>query len=174
VARSLRQRAGSAGPVLHLPLLINRSQSALTNPELASVLAEINRIWRQAGICFEARDLHHGYGSRPCLVLSFVEADEPFVNGYFEDERHIWAQDAPRLALSPTPAELPAARTAAHELGHALDLRHVPRTPTTMDGLMNTGFDGFHLTATEVATARQAATRYARPMAQGHCRPPEL
>lgn len=170
----LSRHAGATGLELRIPLMLNRSRSALTGPELESTLAEINRIWRQAGICFEVRDIRHGHGPRSQLVLWFIEADEPFINGYFEDNQNIWAQDEPRLARAPTPAKWKGARTAAHELGHALGLRHVARTGAGLDALMNTGYDGYRLDADEVARARRAASRYALPMGAGGCRPPLL
>jgi hypothetical protein len=159
---------------LRVPVLLDRSQSGLTDTELRPILSEIAGIWSQAGICFEFRDLRHGDGNGEALVLQFVAEDVPFLNGYYQDDRHVWSEDAPRLARAPNPANHPAARTAAHEIGHALGLRHLPRTPLNLDGLMNTGYDGYRLSAVEWATARKRAARYRQPTAGRSCLPPLL
>jgi hypothetical protein len=161
-------------PELHVPLMLNRSESALVGSELEPVLTEVNRIWEQAGICFEIRDIRLGYWPSSQLVLWFLAGDQPFVNGYFENNRYIWAEDAPRLARAPHRAAIPAARTAAHELGHALGLRHVPRTGVLIDSLMNTGYDGFHLEPDEILTARRGAAAFALPQPLRPCRRPML
>lgn len=161
-------------PLLHIPLVLNLSKSALTLAEVESTFAEVNRIWAQAGICFEARDLRLGYGASTEIVLWLVAGDVPGLNGYYESNDYIWIEDQPRLRGAPTPARLPAGRTAAHELGHALGLQHVPPTGPTGDSLMNTGYDGYRLQAWEIAKARETATQYAHSVPRRQCRPPML
>jgi hypothetical protein len=161
-------------PLLRVPLMLNRSESALLQSELVAIVEEVNRIWQPAGICFEVGDIRFGYGARSRLVLWFVAGDAPFVNGYFESNQVIWSEDAPRLRRASTPAKIPAARTAAHELGHALGLKHLPRAGVWMDGLMNTGYDGYHLEPDEILKARREATELALGDFRRPCRPPML
>jgi len=161
-------------PELHVPLMLNRSESELVSPELEAIIAEVNGIWQQAGICFEVRDIRLGYWPTYELVLWFRAGDMPFVNGHFDNNGFIWSEDAPRLRRAPHRATIPAARTAAHELGHALGLSHVPRIGVLVDSLMNTGYDGIHLEPDEILTARRGAAAFALPQPMRPCRPPML
>jgi hypothetical protein len=160
--------------MLRLPLGINRSRSSLVETELRPILAELNRIWAQAGICFEARDIRHGFGARQRLVLWFVAGDEPFASGYYENDALIWTEDAPKLRRAPHRAALAPARTGAHELGHALGLRHLPRSGEWIDGLMNTGYDGFAFAPFEIRAARTKAAEYALGSVRERCLEPWL
>lgn len=166
--------SGTDEPDLHIPLRVNLSKSALTRAEVESTFAEVNRIWAQAGICIEARDVSLDYEAPTELQLWLVAGDVPGLNGYYESNDHIWIEDHPRLRKAPTPAALPAGRTAAHELGHAFGLQHLPPTGRTVDSLMNTGYDGYRLEPWEIATAREAAAQYARSLPRRSCRPPML
>lgn len=165
-------REDETRPTLRLPLVLNTSRSGLTRPELVALVAELNRIWAQAGICFEVRALERGFSAQSRLSLWLIAGDVPFSAGHYDGPGYIWSEDAPKLARAPHPAALPGARTAAHELGHALELQHVPRVGSYVDALMNTGYDGFALTPAEIRRARARAAAFAlAPLVPG-CRPP--
>jgi len=158
--------------MLRLPLVLNTSRSGLTRHELAAFVTELNRIWSQAGICFEVRSLERGFSAQSRHSLWLIRGDVPFSSGHYDSDTYIWTEDAPKLAHAPHPATIPAARTAAHELGHALELQHLPRTGSYLDALMNTGYDGYALAPFEIRRARTKATAFALPALVPTCRPP--
>ena len=78
-------------------------------------------------------------------------------NGYYDGE-YIQMSDVPFLALAENPARSSAARTAAHELGHALDL---PHRQNSDDNLMRSRTYGWQLNAQEIQRARETAAEIA-------------
>jgi hypothetical protein len=157
-------------------------QSNLTNADLAPILAELNQIWlSQAGICFEIEvtndetDQTTGFDFR--YVSGTIPA-APTANGLTQGPHKIWSIDHPSLGSAPNPVQNPAARTTAHELGHALNLDHENPPPSTDcatpcycatlpagcdDFLMRSGKKGFFLSDPEIQISRKAAPRYALP-----------
>ncbi len=155
-----RPEARQFAVTYRIPLWVNREDSSLADDELAAILAEINSIWAQAGIGFEMRDAEPGKVNDHELVLRFIGGgDDLPVYGMYDGHLDIWTHDRPGLARSPHPTIHPAARTASHELGHALSLEHYNRRPDSIDSLMASGRRGFRLHPFEIARARYVASR---------------
>src|SRR4030095_9808388 len=86
-------------PRLILRVEVDVSESRLLPWDLEIVLGEINAVWAQAGICFDFRDVRQGH--KGSLRLSFVAGDMAGLNGRYDDDRSIWALDAPSLYDAP-------------------------------------------------------------------------
>ena len=139
-----------------IPLWVSRVDSHLPDHELAGILAEINTIWSQAGISFTIRDADSAEVPDDELVLRFIGGcDDLPVFGMYDGNRDLWTHDRPDLLWSPHPVTRPAARTASHELGHALSLEHYDYHHDSIDSLMASGHRGFRLHLFEIARARQ-------------------
>ncbi len=80
--------------------------------------------------------------------------------------------DFPVLAHAANPAKSAAARTAAHELGHALNLRYLQDSD---ENLMRSRTYGWHLSVQEILHARETAADIAvqdtHPL---DCEPPKI
>ena len=140
-------------PVYRIKLRVHLANSSRTPQEFEPILAEINKIWQtQAGICFEIHTVDHDITLIDGLDMWF-SPDIGGYNGYYDGE-HIQMSDAPVLAHAANPARSPAARTAAHELGHALNLRH---RQDSDENLMRSRTYGWHLNAQEIRHARETA-----------------
>jgi hypothetical protein len=163
-------------PVYRIPLRVHIGQSTLPKAELTQVFDEINRIWwSQAGICFEVvavagdvlgADAFKVDLRRPSgFDLWFVPTipGTPAVNGIYRGDHNVWSKDHPRLSPSTDPVEKPAARTAAHELGHGLQLVHYDGRADSESSLMSSGRLGWHLHSDEVRLARGSARQKALP-----------
>lgn len=147
-------------PVYRIPLRVHLGGSARPAEEWGPILEEINSIWlSQAGICFEVRTVSHDEPSAQGFDLWF-EATLPDWNGFYRDEHDMHVRDTPDLRPARRTARSPAARTAAHELGHALQISH---RQDSDDNLMRSKSYGMRLHADEVQKARYHARQYALP-----------
>jgi hypothetical protein len=141
-------------PVFHIPLRVHLGNSDRAPKKWLPILDEINFIWfSQAGICFEMHTVSHDEELENGLDLWF-ESTIPNWNGYFTDIHDMHVRDDPDLRPAQHPAGSSAARTAAHELGHALSLGHKQNSD---DNLMRSKTYGWQLHKDEITQARTAA-----------------
>lgn len=151
-------------PVYRIPLRVHLGQSARAPAHWRPILEEINTIWlSQAGICFEIHTVVHDEKITHGLDLWF-QAVIPDWNGYYHDPHDMHVRDDPVLKPVENPARSSAARTAAHELGHALNLRHRQNSD---DNLMRSKTYGWQLHPDEIRTARENARLKALAETQG-------
>lgn len=133
--------------------------SELSQVELREILTEVNRIWWFAGVCFEFTMVQHDQPRSGGFDLWFVpEVPNPRgVNGVYRGDHDIWTRDRPSLRQVTGGTDILAARTGAHELGHALNLPH--RQDNT--NLMASGTRGWTLNDTEISRSRNRARQVA-------------
>jgi hypothetical protein len=144
-------------PVYRIPLRVHLHKSGRTLSQFSEILEEINQIWwSQAGICFEMHTVDHDMPLEQGLDLWFLPAigGNEVWNGLYRSDHDMQVRDTPLLAAARNPARHPAARTAAHELGHALDLDH---RQDSDDNLMRSKTFGWRLSKDEILTARRTA-----------------
>lgn len=157
-------------PIFHIPLRIHLGKSHRPPEEWIPILEEINSIWTsQAGICFQMHTVGHDEELASGLDLWFEE-HIPNWNGYFTGPHDIHVRDNPDLRPAKQPADSSAARTAAHELGHALSLGHRQNAD---DNLMRSKTFGWQLHADEIAQARESARKLSAATPNSTpCKPP--
>lgn len=155
---STRRDAQVLKPVYRIPLRVHLGDSNRPSMEWIPILEEINTIWlSRAGICFEMHIVDHDEKLPNGLDLWF-EASIPEWNGYYSGEHDIHVRDDPDLGPAKRPAKYSAARTAAHELGHALKLGHRQESD---DNLMRSKTYGCQLHPDEVKKTRVNARKFA-------------
>jgi hypothetical protein len=150
-------------PVYRIPLRVHLGESGRSPEDFMVILEEINDIWlSQAGICFEMEVVMGNEPLEQGMDIWFlpVLTGMPDLNGYFRGDHHIQVRDTPILGPADRPARHPAARTAAHECGHGLDLIH---RQDSDDNLMRSKTQGWQLNGKEIEEARRAAAEKALP-----------
>jgi len=154
-------RARSFQVTYRIPLWVSREDSNLSDAEIDGVLSEINQVWAQAGIHFVMRSADREPPASDELVLRFIGggSERDVVFGMYDGHLDVWTQDRPNLRKAPNPTQHPAARTASHELGHALGLAHYNHQHDSIDSLMASGRRGYRLHGFEIARARYVASR---------------
>ncbi len=159
---SLIQQEQSPAPlVYHIPLRVHLNRSSRRLSDFSEILEEINHIWwSQAGICFDMQVVMNDHVQSSGFDLWFVPRifNNDIMNGVFSSGHSIYVRDTPILNAAPKPAQYPAARTAAHELGHALKL---PHRQDSDDNLMRSKTYGWQLNREEIAIARKTAVTLA-------------
>ena len=155
--------------------------TTLTEKDIDRILGKVNRIWAQAGIHFSLERLvrepaalpeayRQNYRKRSLRWLLSLRqnktlAPERFhvfyikrlgVNGVYLGRDGMFVKDTARLRTVKGGLDEPIPRVTAHELGHALTLRH----RQNVTNLMASGTSGWSLNAAEIKQSRDALRRH--------------
>jgi hypothetical protein len=156
------------------------AHTVLKPPEVDRILAKVNGIWSQAGIQFylvscvaeeaESQEIVRSLGTnrmeahllmlrpratRTSGMLHVYYVHEMGPNGIFLSADGIFVKDSARLRPVPGGIDEPLPRVTAHEIGHALTLRHRQDT----FNLLASGTTGTTLNQAEVSDARAGAAK---------------
>ena len=159
--------ASANEPVYNIPLRVHLGLSGRSAADFRDILEDINHIWlSQAGICFEIEVVMNDDIVASGFDIWFMPEIEEYEdsNGNYAGRNDIKVRDLPLLKASSTPSKHPAARTAAHELGHGLGL---PHRQDSDDNLMRSRTTGWQLNSDEIALARKTAAALAPGMRDG-------
>ncbi len=155
--------------------------TTLSEKDIQRILDKVNRIWSQAGVHFAPENIVHepvdnpnvyrqNHQSRQLRWLLALRPEKSLskdcfhiyyikrfgVNGVFLAADGMFVKDTARLRPVKGGLDEPIPRVTAHELGHALSLRH--RQHVT--NLLASGTTGWSLNVAEVKQARQATKNY--------------
>ncbi len=155
--------------------------TTLSEKDIQRIMGKVNRIWARAGVHFarestvheavdnpdiyrqnrQSRQLRWLLALRPkknrsknCFHIYYIK--QFGVNGIFLAADGMFVKDTARLRPVKGGLDEPIPRVTAHELGHALSLRH--RQHVT--NLLASGTTGWSLNVAEVKQARQATKNY--------------
>ena len=155
--------------------------TTLTEKDIHRILGKVNNIWAQAGVHFALESIVHepaenpnayrqNYQSRQlrwllalrpknslskdCFHIYYIKRFG--VNGVFLASDGMFVKDLARLRTVKDGLDEPIPRVTAHELGHALTLRH--RQHVT--NLLASGTTGWSLNVAEIKQARKATKNY--------------
>ncbi len=159
-------------PIFRILLRVHLGHSSYSAQYFKPILNEINSIWlSQAGICFEIHTVKYDDELDNGFDLWFADNLDGW-NGYFYDENDMWVINYPDLDPASHPAKYNAARTAAHELGHALNLSH---RIDSDNNLMQSKTQGLYLNEEEIRISRKSAVKVAlKDLTPLHCSPPKI
>ena len=154
--------------------------TTLTEKDIHRILGKVNKIWSQAGIHFALESIIHepaananayrqNYRSRqlkwllalrPTKTLSKDSFHIYYIkrfaaNGVYLAPDGMFVKDLARLRPVKGGLDEPIPRVTAHELGHALTLRHRQH----VINLLQSGTTGWRLNNAEAKQTRQAAAR---------------
>lgn len=154
--------------------------TTLEEKDLRRIFGKVNRIWGHAGVHFalepiltepaanpnvyrqnhRSRQLRWLLAIRPkdsrradCFHVYYIKRF--LANGVYIGRDGMFVKDLARLRTVEGGVDEPIPRVTAHELGHALTLRH--RQEVT--NLMSSGTSGWTLNAAEIKQAREAAAK---------------
>lgn len=179
-------QAAEPVPVLVVPVRVHLMQSVaqpkmhttLIEVDVQRIFSKVNRIWSQAGISFEIESVHKTQAievlpeakfdsqhdrvkatipkeslSPAAVDVCYVKEIQP--NGFYYGEPVV-VKDTATLTEVPGGMDEPIPRVTAHELGHALGLKH--RQDTT--NVMTSRTSGFSLNEAEIRRARSRASTF--------------
>jgi hypothetical protein len=179
-------KAAEPLPILTVPVRVHLMQSAtqprmhttLVGTDVERIFGKVNRIWAQAGIRFEIESVRETQAldlppdpklkrehdrvkavipkaSLSPTILNVCYVKELQANGFHYGEPAV-VKDTAKVTEVEGGMDEPIPRVTAHELGHALSLKH--RQDTT--NLMASKTSGFSLNEAEIERARKRASTF--------------
>ena len=147
-------------PIYLIPLRVHTSKTQLSAATLKVVFTEVNKIWLTQGSIFFDVEFSPAEAIRTDGFDLWVDVQKQSYNGIYRGQHDIWVNDQPGLGNSPDPVGNSTARTAAHELGHALGQAHYNGYANSNVNLMSSGNKGWGILDSQITISRNiAATR---------------